>query len=112
MEQPAGRADSLGAPSHHRANRQGVPRLRQLVPRLGVESNQLRLLLWVEPTSGVTAYYGWGFGGQLVEVVPDLHLVIVVSSNADDTHGATVDPDQLQHLVDAIVPIIKTHPTR
>jgi len=66
----------------------------------------------VEPTSGVTAYYGWGFGGQLVEVVPDLHLVIVVSSNADDTHGATVDPDQLQHLVDAIVPIIKTHPTR
>ena len=67
---------------------------------------------WVEPTSGVTAYYAWGFGGQLVEVVPDLHLVIVVSSNADDTHGATVDPDQLQHLVDAIVPIIKTHPTR
>ena len=25
---------------------------------------------WVEPTTGVTAYYALGFGGQLVEVVP------------------------------------------
>jgi CubicO group peptidase (beta-lactamase class C family) len=67
---------------------------------------------WVEPAAGVTAYYALGFGGQLVEVVPDLHLVIVVSSNADDVHGAAVEADELQHLVDAIVPIIKTHPTR
>ena len=67
---------------------------------------------WVEPTAGVTAYYALGFGGQLIEVVPDLHLVIVVSSNADDVHGAAVGADELQNLVDAIVPIIKTHPTR
>jgi CubicO group peptidase (beta-lactamase class C family) len=67
---------------------------------------------WVEPAAGGTAYYALGFGGQLVEVVPDLHLVIVVSSNADDVHGAAVGADELQHLVDAIVPIIKTHPTR
>ena len=67
---------------------------------------------WVEPSAGVSAYYALGFGGQLVEVVPSLHLVIAVSSNADDVHGAAVGPDELQHLVDAIVPIIKTHPTR
>ena len=69
-------------------------------------------LWWVEPTTGIPAYYAWGFGGQLVEVVPSLHLVIVVSSNADDVHGSAVGPDELQHLVDTIVPIIKTHPTR
>jgi CubicO group peptidase (beta-lactamase class C family) len=67
---------------------------------------------WVEPAAGLTAYYALGFGGQLVEVVPALHLVIVVSSNADDVHGSAVGPDELQHLVDAIVPIIKTRPTR
>src|SRR6478672_694109 len=69
---------------------------------------------WIEPTTGVTAYYAWGFAGQLIEVVPDLHLVIVVSSNVDETRpGApVVGPDEAQHLVDAIVPIIKTHPTR
>jgi CubicO group peptidase (beta-lactamase class C family) len=66
---------------------------------------------WVEPAAGVTAYYALGAGGQLVEVVPDLHLVIVVSSNVDAMHGADVTGDELQHLVDAIVPIIKTHPT-
>ena len=69
---------------------------------------------WVEPTAGVTAYYALGFGGQLIEVVPSLHLLIVVSSNVDETRpGApVVGPDEVQHLVDAIVPIIKTHPTR
>ncbi len=68
---------------------------------------------WVEPTTGVPAYYAWGFGGQLVEVVPSLHLVIVVSSYVDETHRTpAVGADEVQHLVDAIVPIIKTHPTR
>jgi CubicO group peptidase (beta-lactamase class C family) len=67
---------------------------------------------WLEPAAGVTAYYALGFGGQLVEVVPDLHLVIVVSSNVDAVrHGADVGSEELQRLVDAIVPIIKTHPT-
>ena len=43
---------------------------------------------WVEPTTGVPAYYAWGSGGQLVEVVPSLHLVIAVSSYVDETHPA------------------------
>ncbi len=68
---------------------------------------------WVEPTTGVPAYYAWGYGGQLIEVVPSLHLVIVVSSYVDATKPApVVSLDEVQHLVDAIVPIIKTHPTR
>ena len=45
VERPAGRAGSLGTPSHDRAGRQVVPRLRQLGPRLRVQSDKLRLLL-------------------------------------------------------------------
>jgi CubicO group peptidase (beta-lactamase class C family) len=68
---------------------------------------------WVEPTTGVPAYYAWGYGGQLIEVVPSLHLVIVVSSYVDATKPApVVGLDEVQRLVDAIVLIIKTHPTR
>jgi CubicO group peptidase (beta-lactamase class C family) len=65
----------------------------------------------VEPTTGLTAYYAWGFGGQVVEVVPSLHLVIVVSSQVDP-NAPVVGIGEVQALVDAIVPIIKTHPTR
>jgi hypothetical protein len=67
----------------------------------------------VQPAAGATAYAARGFGGQLVEVVPSLHLVIVVSSYVDETnpHAPVVGPHDLQPLVDAIVPIIKTHPT-
>jgi hypothetical protein len=67
------------------------------------------------PAAGAAAYYAEGFGGQLVEVVPGLHLVIVVSSYLDDVitpSGATIGSDELQHVVDVIVPIVKTHPTR
>jgi CubicO group peptidase (beta-lactamase class C family) len=68
---------------------------------------------WVQPAAGATAYAARGYGGQLVEVVPSLHLVIVVSSYVDETnpHAPVVGPHDLQPLVDAIVPIIKTHPT-
>ena len=68
---------------------------------------------WVEPTTGLPAYYAWGYGGQLVEVVPSLHLVIVMSSYVDETNAhPTVGLGEAQSLVDAIAPIIKTHPTR
>jgi len=110
VERPAGRADSLGASSHHR------PAGKSFSDHGGSAGSAFNptnygYFWWVEPTSGVTAYYALGFGGQLIEVVPSLHLLIVVSSNVDETRpGApVVGPDEVQHLVDAIVPIIKTH---
>jgi CubicO group peptidase (beta-lactamase class C family) len=68
---------------------------------------------WVEPTTGVPAYYALGYGGQLVEVVPSLHLVIVVSCYVDPANAhPPAEAGDLQSLVDAIVPIIKSQPTR
>lgn len=68
---------------------------------------------WIEPTTGVPAYYALGYGGQLVEVVPSLHLVIVVSCYVDPTNAhPPAEASDVQSLVDAIVPIVKTQPTR
>jgi CubicO group peptidase (beta-lactamase class C family) len=63
---------------------------------------------WLETADRMTGFYALGFGGQLIEVVPQRHLVIVVSSEVDLTKPApTVGPDDLQELVDAIVPLIR-----
>jgi CubicO group peptidase (beta-lactamase class C family) len=86
----------------------------QLGPGSAWNSTNYGYLWWVEPTTGVAAYYALGFGGQLVEVVPTLHLVIVVPTYVDDAcpDAPAAGADELQHLVDTIVLIIKTHPTR
>jgi CubicO group peptidase (beta-lactamase class C family) len=64
----------------------------------------------VETADGATAFYALGFGGQRIEVVPQRHLVIVVSTDVDIAHpeAATVGPDDVQRLVDVIVPAVKT----
>lgn len=38
---------------------------------------------WVTKTDGHPAYLAWGYGGQLIEIVPDLRLVVVVSTAFD-----------------------------
>ena len=58
-------------------------------------------LWWVDETDGSAAYRAVGFGGQLVEVVPDRDLVVVVST--DVGLHATVDPGQLTYLVDSVI---------
>lgn len=54
---------------------------------------------------GTPAFYAQGSGGQLIEVVPRRQLVIVVSTDLDLIHpyASTVDRDDLQRLVEAIV---------
>jgi CubicO group peptidase (beta-lactamase class C family) len=36
---------------------------------------------WIRELAGYRCYYGWGYGGQFIFVVPDLHLVIVTTSS-------------------------------
>lgn len=37
---------------------------------------------WIGELGGRLAYYAWGYGGQLIFVVPDLRLVVVTTSSA------------------------------
>jgi CubicO group peptidase (beta-lactamase class C family) len=44
---------------------------------------------WVTTANGLDAFAAVGFGGQLIEVVPDLRLVVVVSSTVPDVPRLT-----------------------
>ena len=41
---------------------------------------------WVTQERGHPAYAAMGFGGQLVEVVPDLRLIVVIAAEAGETN--------------------------
>ena len=58
-------------------------------------------LWWVGEADGSAAYMAVGYGGQLVEVVPDRDLVVAVSTHVG-LH-ATIDATQLIYLVDSVI---------
>ena len=56
---------------------------------------------WVTQELGHPAYLAAGFGGQLIEVVPDVHLVVAVATQADP--NTNLKWDQLRGLIRDIV---------
>jgi CubicO group peptidase (beta-lactamase class C family) len=60
---------------------------------------------WIGTAAGDPAYLAWGFGGQLIEVVPHRHLVVVTSTYTDpkdrSAHGVT--PSTLTGMVDTVI---------
>jgi CubicO group peptidase (beta-lactamase class C family) len=60
---------------------------------------------WVGTAAGDPAYLAWGFGGQLIEVVPRRHLVVVISTYFDprDRSDHGVDPTTLTGMVDSVI---------
>lgn len=64
---------------------------------------------WVGESDGRPTFLAWGFGGQLVQVVPDLELVVVAMTefNLHGGDGAGVGPNTLTFLVsDVIAPAV------
>ena len=57
---------------------------------------------WVTSADGHDAFVAAGFGGQLIEVVPDLDLVVVVSCTIPDVN-VHLDASTFRGLVDAVV---------
>ncbi|MFT0862297.1 serine hydrolase domain-containing protein [Ancylobacter sp. G4_0304] len=53
--------------------------------------------------AGKTAHYGWGYGGQMLYVVPARGLSIVMTSDADTPSGRTGHRDDLHALAAEIV---------
>ena len=61
-------------------------------------------LWWVDEADGSPSYRAWGYGGQLLEVVPERDLVVVVVSDVDLTGARSrLTPDLFDYLVDEIV---------
>ena len=94
---------------------------RQIVPAAWVREATTNQLGALEVTSGVTDGYGymwwtktvgddpaylvWGYGGQLIEVIPNRGLVIVASCEVVplDPNVPTLDEAQLQYLADSVI---------
>ena len=50
------------------------------------ENESYGYLWWVTTVEGHAAYFAGGYGGQLIYVVPDVDVVVVMTSNADRHH--------------------------
>jgi CubicO group peptidase (beta-lactamase class C family) len=60
---------------------------------------------WVTTAGHDAAYLAYGYGGQMIEVVPARDLVVVVASELDYTilGASDIDPHALTRLVDEVI---------
>jgi len=57
-------------------------------------------------------YYGWGYGGQMIYVVPALELTVAITSNANTPSGRTGHRDDLHALLGEIIAAVSRDASR
>lgn len=63
---------------------------------------------FITELNGERAYYGWGFGGQLLYVVPDLEMTVVMISDPNPPSPGGAYRRQLERLVsDTLIPVVQ-----
>jgi len=63
---------------------------------------------FMQPFAGVQGYYGWGYGGQMIYVLPALSLTIAITSQENLPSGRTGYRDLLHRMVsEDIIPTIQ-----
>jgi len=63
---------------------------------------------WVGTLAGHRAHYAWGYGGQFIFVVPDLRLVVAMTSSPNPGEGRRAHLRSLYDLVeDQIIPALE-----
>jgi CubicO group peptidase (beta-lactamase class C family) len=64
---------------------------------------------FIQPFAGVQGYYGWGYGGQMIYVLPELELTIAITSQETLPSGRSGYRDQLHAMVSRnIIPAIRS----
>jgi CubicO group peptidase (beta-lactamase class C family) len=62
---------------------------------------------FIQDFAGIDGYYGWGYGGQMIYVLPELELTIAITSGEDEPSGRSGYRNQLHRLVsEQIVPAV------
>lgn len=66
-------------------------------------------LWWIVPEAAEPLYFAWGFGGQYVVVVPELHLVVVTTNDwrGVGSHAGRYERQTMDVLVDYIIPAFR-----
>lgn len=63
---------------------------------------------FIQTFEGVQGYYGWGYGGQMIYVLPDLELTVAITSQENLPSGRSGYRDALHRMLSRdIVPVIK-----
>ncbi|MFD1382437.1 serine hydrolase domain-containing protein [Rhodanobacter aciditrophus] len=64
---------------------------------------------FMQPFAGVQGYYGWGYGGQMIYVLPDLELTVAITSQENLPSGRTGYRDSLHRMLsEDIIPAIQS----
>lgn len=97
---------------------------KQIVPREWVDSsfvprtvspfngNRYGYGWWMRTASGHDIHYAWGYGGQFIFIVPDLDLVVVMTSDAEASRDGSHTRELHRILEEDILPAIpvRRHP--
>jgi CubicO group peptidase (beta-lactamase class C family) len=63
---------------------------------------------FIQPFAGVQGYYGWGYGGQMIYVLPELNLTVAITSQETLPSGRTGYRDSLHRMVSReIIPVVR-----
>nr|MBA3341936.1 serine hydrolase [Gemmatimonadaceae bacterium] len=67
---------------------------------------------WMRTASGHDIHYAWGYGGQFIFIVPDLDLVVVMTSDAEASRDGSHTRELHRILEEDILPAIpvRRHP--
>ncbi|MBI1743623.1 serine hydrolase [Candidatus Acetothermia bacterium] len=69
------------------------------------EDTSYGFLWWLSSESGHAAYFAAGYGGQYIYVIPDLEMIVVITSNSNIAPSQLRDHRQL--IRDFVVPAVK-----
>ena len=92
-----------------------APNGSQVIPMAWVDSSWVRRTRsgwsdqeygygwWIRRSGAHDVYFGWGYGGQFIFVVPSLELVVVTTSDASPTTRERGHLDAIHALLDEVI---------
>jgi CubicO group peptidase (beta-lactamase class C family) len=72
-------------------------------PTSGWSGNDYGYGWWIRKSHGHPVYFGWGYGGQFIFVVPDASMVVVATSDPAPERRDGTHLDAVHGLVDALL---------